>query len=369
MSQGSKHQTVRNYICELIQSGKFRVGQQLPTDGQLMRQFGVSRPTVAKAMLDLERQGLLDRRPGAGSYVRHSSTAKGNNMIGLLIPGLGETEIFEPICAEIARVCPKYNFNLIWGDFPLYDPAQLAELAMLHCQQYIDEKYSGIIWAPIEHVETMGDLNLKMANMFEQAGIPVVLLDRDIEDYPKRSRFDLIGIDNFRAGFVQTQHMIALGKKRIAYFAKRMSAPTVAQRILGYYSALSQHHLYVNDQFVVLGNPDNSEAVDHLLDLEPDAVVCANDITAGTLMRTLLDKGCSIPKEIAMIGLDGVRYANLFPISLTTLIQPCREIGLVAINALIQRIENKNLPPRDIRLNFSMKIRQSCGANLNSMSQ
>jgi len=64
------HRTVFNYVQQLIASGKYDLTKKLPTDHQLMRQFGVSRATVGKAMRDLETKGLIERLPGVGSFAK-----------------------------------------------------------------------------------------------------------------------------------------------------------------------------------------------------------------------------------------------------------------------------------------------------------
>jgi DNA-binding LacI/PurR family transcriptional regulator len=93
-----------------------------------------------------------------------------------------------------------------------------------------------------------------------------------------------------------------------------------------------------------------------------DAILCANDMTAAQLMRTLLGAGLRIPEEIRVAGIDDVRYAGLLPVPLTTFHQPCREIGAAAIATMLDRIANPHLPARSILLNGHVVVRQSCGA-------
>ena len=71
-----KHRQIFEYVHQSIVDGQYSAGQRLPTDGQLMRRFETSRPTVARAMRDLEQAGFVERRPGSGSYVRVRSEVK-----------------------------------------------------------------------------------------------------------------------------------------------------------------------------------------------------------------------------------------------------------------------------------------------------
>jgi DNA-binding LacI/PurR family transcriptional regulator len=94
----------------------------------------------------------------------------------------------------------------------------------------------------------------------------------------------------------------------------------------------------------------------------PDAFVCANDLTAGNLMHTLISLGQRIPEDIRIVGIDDVKYARLLPVPLTTLHQPCRDIGRMAMAVMLDRIANPDLPPRDVLLRCELVVRKSCGA-------
>jgi DNA-binding LacI/PurR family transcriptional regulator len=94
----------------------------------------------------------------------------------------------------------------------------------------------------------------------------------------------------------------------------------------------------------------------------PDAIVCANDRTAGLLMHALLRLDYAIPRDVRLVGIDDVEYASLLPVPLTTLRQPTRQIGDAALGAMLQRVARTDLPPRDILLDCDLVVRQSCGA-------
>ena len=96
-------------------------------------------------------------------------------------------------------------------------------------------------------------------------------------------------------------------------------------------------------------------------DLGPDGIVCANDFTAANLMKTLNELNIVVPDEVRMAGIDDVKYASLLPVPLTTIHQPCSQMGLAAVEAMVQRLHKPDLPARDILLNFQLVVRQSSG--------
>src|SRR5271157_2284573 len=111
----AKHRRVFEYLHGSIQSGVLKAGDRLPSEAELGKLFAASRITVAKAVLDLQRMGLVTRRPGAGTHVLGPHKATGRTF-GLLIPELGLTEIFEPICHGMMRPPFARPDALLWGN-------------------------------------------------------------------------------------------------------------------------------------------------------------------------------------------------------------------------------------------------------------
>jgi GntR family transcriptional regulator of arabinose operon len=358
-----KHRQVFDSLLEAIQSGVYHVGDRLPSEAELGKTFLASRITIAKAVNELQRLGLVSRRAGAGTYVLPRKQAAGC-VFGLLIPDLGRTEIFEPICHGMMRSPLSAPHSLLWGH-AMSDSSQLEQEAEQLCHHYISQKVSGVFFAPLEFTPQKDLFNHRIASALEHAHIPVVLLDRCILPYPERSRYDLVGIDNRRAGFQITRHLLTLGARRIAFVAKPLSAPTVDARIAGYREALHCAGISLGENLVRHGDPEDKSFIRALLDeCAPDAIVCANDLTAARLMHGLLEAGVRIPEEIRMVGIDDVKYAGMLPVPLTTHHQNCSDLGSIAMSAMLERVERPGLPTRDILLQATLVVRKSCGASL-----
>src|SRR5687768_5651928 len=92
-----KYQQVYQALLGEIQSGQWKRGDRLPSEAELGQRFGASRITIGRAVRDLQLAGLVERRAGSGTYIKGTPASSGLSF-GLLIPDLGETEIFEPIC-------------------------------------------------------------------------------------------------------------------------------------------------------------------------------------------------------------------------------------------------------------------------------
>jgi GntR family transcriptional regulator, arabinose operon transcriptional repressor len=311
-------------------------------------------------MRDLQAAGLVERRAGSGTYVKTARNVAALSF-GLLIPDLGETEIFEPICQGMMASPLAEAHALIWGSLSGSDSSKEQDAWRL-CRQYVERKVSGVFFAPLELTTSKDDVNQRIVDAFDTARIPVVLLDRPAVPYPRRGHHDLVGIDNRRAGYLITEHLLRLGARRLAFVALPNTAATVDAREVGYREALYARGAPVEPTLVHRIDPDDADAVRQLMNpRRPDGIVCANDRTAARLMRTLLRLGYRVPADVRLVGIDDAEFASLLPVPLTTLRQPSRQIGDAALAAMLDRVARKDLPPRDILLHCQLIVRESCG--------
>jgi GntR family transcriptional regulator, arabinose operon transcriptional repressor len=345
-----------------IQSGRLTPGQRLPTEAELVRASGASRITVSRAMRDLQAAGLIERRAGAGSFVRADTAAASSLSFGLLIPNLGDTEIFEGICQGMMGSPLARDHALLWGSHgaPRLSP---DEHAWQLCRQYIERRVAGVFFAPLEHATAGSDINLRISRALDDARIPVVLLDRTVLPWPGRGHHDLVGIDNRRAGYVMTDHLAAAGGRRIGFVAAPDSAATVDAREAGYREALYAHTFPIERHAAARLDPGDRQAVaTWLAATGVDAVVAANDNTAARLLHTLLALGRRVPEDLRLAGIDDLPASAVLPVPLTTLRQPTQALGDAALSAMLQRVARTDLAARDILLHGELVVRRSCGA-------
>jgi GntR family transcriptional regulator, arabinose operon transcriptional repressor len=366
----SKHQVVFDYLHGSIQSGAYKPGDRLPSEAELGTMFSASRITVAKAVLELQRMNLVSRRPGAGTHVQAKQQVDGHTF-GLLIPELGLTEIFEPICHGMMRSPFARPDALIWGNASGTGVSgsrrEAAEEAEHMAQHFIAQKASGVFFAPLELIPDKDAGNRRVMRMLERAKIPVVLLDRCYLPYPERSAHDLVGIDNRRTGYIATEHLFELGVRRLVFLGEEHSASTVDARVTGFHEALRRHGICPETDPVWRGSAQDQEFVRKMLEVAlPEGVVCANDVTAARLMQSLLALGRQIPEEVRIVGIDDVKYASLLTVPLTTMHQNCAAIGVIAMATMLERLAHPELPTRDILLPTRLVVRRSCGAYLNA---
>jgi len=355
---GPKYKQIYATLRSSLANRDYSPGDRLPSENELVERFGASRPTVSRALAQLELDGLVERKAGSGTFVSQKEERK-IHVFGLLIPDLGVTEIFEPISRGISIARVESHHDLLWGS-TLSPGAPSEEQAEQLCAYYLQKKVSGIFFAPLELTGKKDEINRRIAHAIDEAQIPIVLLDRDICVYPERSKYDLIAIDNRRAGYVITSHMLDAGARRIVFLSRPHSAPTVAERAIGFKEALAAKVGSHASGWIEFGDPSDLTMVGSLIaKYNPDAFVCANDYTAARLMTSLNTLGVNFPSQVKVTGMDDVRYASLLQTPLTTIHQPCLEMGSAALATMLDRIAHPTMPVRDILVDFKLVVRQS----------
>lgn len=345
-----KHAQIFQQLHQAIQRGDFRDGSRLPSETALTRQFGASRPTVAQALRELSRLGLLERHKGAGSFVRLAPANSGT--FGLLADGLGATEIVEPMSVEISRAARAAGWNVVMG-------AAVADRSPdLIAREWAERGVAGVFFAPIEHHPVRMTMNRAVAERLHHLGMAVVLLDRDLEEFPGRSDYDLVAIDDFFAGFELTQHLVGRGCRRFAFVARPAFPATTDLRLAGARAALAQ--LDKAQLEFAVGYPDDEAWMKKLIKrARADAVIASNDATAAQVMQTLQHLGHPIPAEIKVAAFDDIRYAQLLSPPLTTMRQPCADLGIAAVETMLGRLRQPTMPARRILLRAELIARKS----------
>lgn len=375
-----KHQEIYDYICSAIMEGKYLPGEKIPTEKEIAAEFNASRPTVGRAMRDLEQHGMLVRRQGSGTFV-HKATHSRTKTFGILIPWQGQdsldskTSIFGAMVPALSRISSRSGYTLLLNESPREDSGDTAERAMTICRQLIELQVAGVFFMPIEDPASDMKSNQEIAESFERAGVGVVLLDRDIYEWSRRSKYDVVAIDNEYASYILTRHLLRLGCRRIDFLTSVTGITSVTGRIEGFWRALRAAGAACDASRVVKVDPakfTNLDVNDNRTELDPvverirsrqvEAIVCANDMTAIRLIQYLATIGISIPHDVKIVGFDDSPVDEFLPVPLTTIRQNVQALAYEAVRTLKDRIEKPDSPARDVMVATQLIIRKSCGS-------
>jgi len=273
---------------------------------------------------------------------------KRTHTLGLLIP-----DSANPFFAEVLRgvedACfyAGYNVFLCNSD---NDPQKESN--------YIDALLGKQIDAIIlVSAGTYGDSLALLAS----SKIPSILVDREVSG----AKTDRVLVDNETGGYQATEYLIGLGHTRIGCIAGPSPLTPSAARVQGYHMALSENHLALQDDLIIMGDfsaQSGSEAARKLLDLTepPTAIFACNDMMAVGALHAVDKAGACIPADISIVGFDDIPLTSFTIPPLTTISQPGQEMGNLAAVMVIDRINNPNLPTRHETLSTSLVIRDSC---------
>ena len=188
----------------------------------------------------------------------------------------------------------------------------------------------------------------------------IVGIDTMLEDV------DNVGYDHYRAGLIATRHLISQGHRNIGFIGGSGAKPDLmnSRRFQGYYIAMTEAGLSVNRDWTLNCEWDEdlcAAQVDALCKSGncPTAIVAASDLMAIVTMNSLFRNGLSVPNDVAVIGISNIDMAKYTTPPLTTVHIPTEEIGIVAADMLLSRINGNDLLPQNIILPISLLVRNS----------
>ena len=361
MADETKYKVVAKSLENDIRAGKY-AGRSLPSEAQLVRQFGVGRKTVQRAILELQYQGLVVRRQGKGTFLSNLGK-RTTGLLGLLIPDASSATIFQSFSREIARIGQNAGYTFLFGEAAVGDAESVVSQTRGFAHEFASHHVEGVIFRPLVD-ESYEKVNLEIAGIFEQVGIPLVLIDSDLVSPPKRSAFDVVEINNIAAEQRIADHLLGLGRRRIAFLMDDSPmgiSINLRSRLFGLASAVMAAGVEWNPKHVLTVRADDVLGVRRAIGRRytPDAIVCASDIVAVRLMQTLSKLGRRVPDDIAVIGFDDMEEARFSNPALTTIHQPVDQIAEQAFRALMRRIRGDGLPPCEILVEAPLIVRKS----------
>ncbi|MEW7312121.1 HTH-type transcriptional regulator GalR [Buttiauxella gaviniae] len=196
--------------------------------------------------------------------------------------------------------------------------------------------------ALVVHAKKIPDSEL-ISLMKQMPGM--VIINRILPGYEQRC----VALDDRYGAWLATRHLIQQGHTKIGYLCSNHQISDADDRLQGYFDALTEHGIPVNDRLVTYGEPDESggeQAMTELLGRGKhfSAVACYNDSMAAGAMGVLNDNGIDVPKEISLIGFDDVLISRYVRPRLTTVRYPIITMAEQAAELALALAENRELP-------------------------
>lgn len=297
-----------------IQAGEFLPGDTLPSERQLVNDYGVSRITIVKALDLLERENLIERQHGRGNFVLdHSETSNGeeNGRVAFCIPTFPDSYIFSTLIGA-TRVAMRRKVQLqIIGIDKSREEAK-------HVQDAIESGVDGVILFP-----RSGSSDETLYQGLQERHYPLVMIDRY---YPSVDT-DYVVFDDENVGYRLTEALIEEGHKRVAILpGHEISVTSVHNRLRGYQWALEAHGLPYDESLVCLDvyetlSPESFDQLQytHTKLLErirqdaPTALIAVNNPVARQMSTDLM----KIKTELMQAAIDGNLQGNGYELDIS----------------------------------------------------
>lgn len=331
-------------------------GTRRPTINDIATKVGLSKASVSRALngkqdVDPETRKRIFKIATQMGYVP-SATARAlsngrSNCLGLLVPSLTWPWILE-VLRGVAEEIERSGYSLM-----LYTTANGEDSERAFMSQVVPAgAVDGLaLVIPPGMFEYIGEL--------AKRGMPVVVID----DRGHHPEFPTVATTNLEGGRSATQHLIDLGRRRIAMLNGQLEFGCNRDRLEGYKSALQDAGIGFESRHTMTGyftEESGASGIARVLDADPkvDAVFAANDLMAFGAMRAIRNAGRRIPDDVAVVGFDDIPASAITHPPLTTVHQPLYEMGRKAAGMVMAAVRGDRIEGR-IELPTSLVVRAS----------
>jgi DNA-binding LacI/PurR family transcriptional regulator len=302
-----------------LEQGDYRPGQRIPTEQELGRTFDVSITTVRRAVGLLVKEGLLDRRQGAGTFVSEPASRQArkltSSVVGVIIPDQVSTTFYMCMASHIGNSLGTQGVRTLTFVARHFD--QLKDNLLEHqhelqglliCGYLLDHEKLAAMNIPYVIVGTEGPVNADCVSFNLERGVQQAV-----------------------------RHLVELGHKRVVFASHRCPQdrmdPAMQQldrletdvRLHGYDKGLAQAGIALDPQLILRCGPDKRYAFETMRDYLNEhgcgftAVIAANDIVAEGILHALMLADIQIPQQCALVGCDNSALATQTLIPLTSI--------------------------------------------------
>ncbi|HEV7331302.1 MAG TPA: LacI family DNA-binding transcriptional regulator [Flavisolibacter sp.] len=305
----------------------------------IANKLNLSPATISRALQDhpavnkQTKKKIFDMAEKIGYQTNHFARNLRNqktNTIGVIVPRLN-SHFMSSVIAGVEQYANKEGYNLI-----ISQSSEIASKEAENARTMFNNRVDGLL-VSLAYDTT----DLSHFERFSKKNIPIIFFDRVAEFGHSTS----IVINNQKAAFDVTRHLISQGCRRIVHITAASSQNVYADRLQGYKQALEASQIQFEEKYVLTGNLSleaGKKAAEIILkmDARPDAIFVANDNCAVGCMLTLKEAGIRIPEDMAVAGFNNDPVSQVIEPNLTTINYPGYEMGEVAARQLIHHLKS-----------------------------
>ncbi|HAP03482.1 MAG TPA: GntR family transcriptional regulator [Lachnospiraceae bacterium] len=335
--QNPQYKKVVEYIMSEIENGSLKEGSRLPSEKELCEMFSLSRQTIRHATGELEKNRVITRVKGSGTYVGDQSRPRRKpryRSVAVMLTYVN-SYIFPPVLQGISNTLNNkgYSVSVSFTNNDIEREKRTLE------QILSSDKVDALIAEPSK--SALPNPNMNYYRMLEKRGIPVLFIN---SSYPKLD-MPCIRLDDEGIGYEAVKYLISQGHRDIAAVFHCEDLQGI-RRYAGFDRALRENGIVLDPEKVIWLDTAGVSDLDPLMDYitkrisTATAVFAYNDEVACQLIRGFNRKGIRVPDDISVIGVDDAEAARTAEPPLTTFPHPKAELGIMAAQKIIEQIEN-----------------------------
>jgi LacI family transcriptional regulator len=368
MKNKTKYQKISDEIASGIAEGLWSDGK-IPSARAIARAHDVSLVTANRSLQVLRERGIIRTIDRSGSYVasREGPSTSGERWTLCL------RRTPEPwFAANLAASRSGFEAMAIRDGIRLdletldYRDGEPPESLRLRVRRAVDAGTTGAFLFPSRLSDAAARQDEAFLAACGEAGLPVVLIERNLRGSSRPLTRDLVAPNDFDGGFRCTEHLVALGRERIA-FINCSPISSHEDRLAGYLFALHRatrggggRDPFVLEQASGTWSKETYRTLaDDLLGRGFDAAVCYHDYTAIGLVFELMTRGVKVPDDVAITGFDGISLGDSFALGVTTYAFSAEEIARQALFIARRRISDPTGPPVKLLIPGELIVRES----------
>ncbi|MDR2183333.1 MAG: GntR family transcriptional regulator [Clostridiales bacterium] len=331
-----KYTIVADWLKQNIKNNTFKVGDKLISENQICSKFDVSRQTARQAVAVLEREDLVVKRQGSGTYVKGPLAKPQHKNIGILTTYIGDY-IFPGLISGIQDVLSRHDYQMtlrLTQNKIENERRQLQSLLSLDIDGLIVEATKSALPSP----------NLNLYQEFIRHNIPIIF----VHSFPLGLSYNYIINDDEKGGRLAARHLIENGHKKIGGIFKYDDM----QGNLRYKGAVMEmyaHDIPLDENAIIWYS---TETHNQLFDknflthtmarlASCTALICYNDEIAIAALQSFEQEGAArIPEDLSVVSFDNSNLAKIAQPALTSVTHPGAQLGKIATESLLATIQN-----------------------------
>lgn len=355
----AKYIQIANDLKSGIYLGKYTGNDHLPTEKELADMYRVSRQSVRQALSVLEKEGLIEKKQGSGSYLTEFARMSRyrTRRVAVITTYVSEY-IFPGILRSMQDILYSNRCSV-----ELFDTRNNVVRERSILETICASSFDGLL---VEGTKTaIPNPNIDLYYRITSKNMPVVFFNGNYRDIDCPFVLD----DNYSGGQMLVDYLYLLGHRKIAGIFKSDDIQGI-ERYHGFIDAMKKHGLIYNSANVIWYY---TESLDALFDSEyiigtadnSTAFVCYNDMVANKLIDYLTARGKNVPQNISVVSFDNSYISELGPVTITSLSHGSADAGQRSASMLLDLMDGRltaseirpeYLPWKIIEKNSSRKL-------------